>query len=145
MTHKTMLRTGIAGLALAACLAAASPVLAETVNFKANLAAAAEVPPNDSAATGTVTATFDTATKKLTWQGSYTGLSGAATAGHFHGPADPGKNASVAVPITASSSPFQGSADLTDAQAADLTAGKWYVNVHTEAHKGGEIRGQLTK
>jgi hypothetical protein len=145
MTHKTMLHTGIGGLALAACLAAASPVLAETVNFKANLAAAAEVPPNDSAATGTVTATFDTATKKLTWQGSYTGLSGAATAGHFHGPADPGKNAGVAVPITASSSPFQGSADLTDAQAADLTAGKWYVNVHTEAHKGGEIRGQLTK
>jgi hypothetical protein len=144
MTHKTMLRTGIAGLALAACLAA-SPVLAETVNFKASLAAATEVPPNDSAATGAVTATLDTATKKLTWQGTYSGLSGAATAGHFHGPADPGKNAGVAVPITASSSPFQGSADLTDAQVADLTAGKWYVNVHTEAHKGGEIRGQLTK
>jgi hypothetical protein len=143
MNH-TMLRTGIAGLALAACLAAA-PVFAETVTFKANLAAATEVPPNDSAATGTVTATLDTSTKKLTWQGSYSGLSGAATAGHFHGPADPGKNAGVAVPITASSSPFQGSADLTDAQVADLTAGKWYVNVHTEAHKGGEIRGQLTK
>jgi hypothetical protein len=143
MSH-TLLRTGIAGLALAACLAAA-PVFAETVTFKANLAAATEVPPNDSAATGTVTATLDTATKKLTWQGSYSGLSGAATAGHFHGPADPGKNAGVAVPITASSSPFQGSADLTDAQVADLTAGKWYVNVHTEAHKGGEIRGQLTK
>jgi hypothetical protein len=143
MTH-TMLRTGIAGLALAACLAA-SPVLAETVTFKATMAAATEVPPNDSAATGAVTATLDTATKKLTWQGSYSGLTGAATAGHFHGPADPGKNAGVAVPITASTSPFQGSADLTDAQAADLMAGKWYVNVHTEAHKGGEIRGQLTK
>jgi hypothetical protein len=145
MTHKTMLRTGIGGLALAACLAAASPVLAETVTFKASLAAATEVPPNDSKATGAVTATLDTATKKLTWQGTYSGLSGAPTAGHFHGPADPGKNAGVAVPITASASPFQGSADLTDAQVADLTAGKWYVNVHTEAHKGGEIRGQLTK
>jgi hypothetical protein len=139
-----MLRTGFA-VAVAACFASASPVLAETVTFKANLAASSEVPANDSAATGTATATYDTATKKLTWQGTYSGLSGAATAGHFHGPADPGKNASVAVPITATSSPFQGSADLTDAQAADLMAGKWYLNIHTEAHKGGEIRGQVTK
>ncbi len=145
MTQKTVLRTSIAGLALAACLAAASPLLAETVTYKANLAAAAEVPPNDSPATGTVTVTFDTATKKLTWQGSYTGLSGPATAGHFHGPADPGKNAGVAVPITPNTSPLQGSADLTDAQAADLMGGKWYVNIHTDAHKGGEIRGQVVK
>jgi hypothetical protein len=112
MTQTTILRAGIAGLALTACLAA-SPVLAETVTLKANLAAASEVPPNDSAATGNVTVNFDTASKKATWQGTYTGLSGAATAGHFHGPAEPGKNAGVAVPITASSSPFQGSADLT--------------------------------
>jgi hypothetical protein len=145
MTQKTILLTSIAGLALAACLAAASPLLAETVTYKANLAAAAEVPPNDSPATGTVTVTFDTATKKLTWQGSYTGLSGPATAGHFHGPADPGKNAGVAVPIAPNTSPLQGSADLTDAQAADLMAGKWYVNIHTDAHKGGEIRGQVVK
>src|ERR1700676_5301766 len=99
MTQRTILYTSIAGLALATCLAAASPVLAETVNLKAKLASAAEVPPNDSAATGTVTITFDTATKKATWQGNYSGLSGPATAGHFHGPADPGKNASVVVPI----------------------------------------------
>lgn len=145
MTQLTMLRTSIAGLALVACLSSASPLLAETVTYKANLAAATEVPPNDSKATGSVTATYDTATKKLTWQGTYSGLSGPATAGHFHGPADPGKNAGVAIPITATSSPFQGSADLTDAQAADLTAGKWYVNIHTEAHKGGEIRGQVMK
>jgi hypothetical protein len=145
MTRKTILHTSIVGVVLATCLAAASPLLAETLTMKANLAAAAEVPPNDSPATGTVTVTFDTGTKKLTWQGSYSGLSGPATAGHFHGPADPGKNAGVAVPITPNTSPLQGSADLTDAQAADLMAGKWYVNIHTEAHKGGEIRGQITK
>jgi CHRD domain len=143
MTQLTMLRTSIAGLALVACFA--SPALAETMTFKANLAAATEVPPNDSAATGAATVTFDTATKKLSWQGTYSGLSGPATAGHFHGPADPGKNASVAVPIVATASPFQGSVDLTDAQAADLMAGKWYLNIHTEAHKGGEIRGQVVK
>jgi hypothetical protein len=146
MTQAKTLLTSMAGMALAACLAAVSPALAETVTLKANLASSAEVPANDSAATGAVTITFDTASKKLTWQGNYSGLSGPATAGHFHGPAEPGKNAGVAVPINeAKSSPFQGSAELTDAQAADLMSGKWYVNIHTDAHKGGEIRGQVTK
>ena len=64
---------------------------------------------------------------------------------HFHGPAEPGKNAGVAVPITPATSGSEGSATLTDAQTADLLAGKYYVNVHTEANKGGEIRGQVTK
>ena len=40
-------------------------------------------------------------------------------------------------------SPLQGSATLTDAQAADLMAGRWYVNIHTAANPNGEIRGQL--
>jgi hypothetical protein len=146
MTQAKILLTSMAGLALAACLAAVSPALAETITYKANLASSAEVPANDSAATGTVTITYDTGSKKLTWQGNYSGLSGPATAGHFHGPADPGKNAGVVIPITdAKNSSFQGSADLTDAQAADLMSGKWYVNIHTDAHKGGEIRGQVIK
>jgi hypothetical protein len=145
MTQVKTVLTSIAGLALASCLATASPALAETVAFKANLASSAEVPPNDSPATGAATITYDTGSKKLTWQGTYSGLSGAPTAGHFHGPAETGKNAGVAVPITAASSPFQGSADLTDAQAADLMAGRWYLNIHTDAHKGGEIRGQVVK
>ena len=139
-----VLRSGLPGVALAACVFA-SPVFAETVSFKADLKASEEVPPNDSKATGTVTATYDTANKKLTWKGNYSGLTGPATMAHFHGPAEPGKNAGVAVPITPSASPFENSANLTDAQAADLLAGRWYVNVHTAAHPGGEIRGQLAK
>jgi hypothetical protein len=64
----------------------------------------------------------------------------------LHGPADPGQNADVAVPFEGElASPIKGSATLTDAQAADLQAGKYYVNIHTEANKGGEIRGQVTK
>jgi hypothetical protein len=42
-------------------------------------------------------------------------------------------------------SPIKGSATLTDAQIAQLEAGKWYVNIHTDANKGGEIRGQLVR
>ena len=54
--------------------------------------------------------------------------------------------AGVAVPIAnIASSPAEGSATLTDAQAADLAAGKYYVNIHTAANPGGEIRGQVTK
>jgi hypothetical protein len=64
---------------------------------------------------------------------------------HFHGPAEPGKNAGVAVPFKDPASGAEGSATLTDAQAADLMAGKYYINVHTAANPGGEIRGQVTK
>jgi hypothetical protein len=139
------LRTAVAALACATALAVASPAMAAVVNFKADLKGASEVPPNNSAGSGQVTATYDTSTKKLSWKGSYSGLSGPATAAHFHGPAQSGKNAGVAVPISPNTSPFQGSATLTDAQAADLMGGQWYVNVHTAANKAGEIRGQLMK
>ena len=145
MIGPTFLRSGLPGVVLAACVVFASPAVAETISFKADLKASGAVPPNDSKGTGAVTATYDTASKKLTWKGNYSGLTGPATMAHFHGPAEPGKNAGVAVPITPSTSPFENSANLTDAQAADLLAGRWYVNVHTAAHPGGEIRGQLVK
>ena len=99
-----------------------------------------------AAATGTADIDYDPATKKLSWKLSYSGLTGNATAAHFHGPAEAGKNAGVAVAIpNAGKSPAEGSATLTDAQASDLAAGKYYVNVHTQANPGGEIRGQVTK
>src|SRR5215468_11271398 len=77
---------------------------------------------------------------------TYYGLTGNATAAHFHGPADPDKTAGVIVPVQGSvASPIDGTATLTDTQAADLLAGKWYFNIHTEANWPGEIRGQVTK
>jgi len=52
----------------------------------------------------------------------------------------------VTVPIMgADKGSFEGAATLTDTQAEDLMAGKWYVNIHTATYKAGEIRGQLTK
>jgi hypothetical protein len=137
-------RTIATGIACAALLALASPAMAETMNFKADLNASNEVPPNDSKGTGSVTATYDSASKKLSWKGSYSGLTGPATAAHFHA-GEKGKNGGVAIPIAPATSPLEGSATLNDQQAADLMAGKLYVNVHTAAHKGGEIRGQMTK
>ena len=131
------------GLALAMTAALASAAFAETVSYKADLKASNEVPVNTSTGTGSVAATFDTASKKLNWTVTFSGLTGAATAAHFHGPAAAGTNAGVAVPVPGTASPLAGSATLTDAQAADLKAGKWYVNVHTAANKDGEIRGQV--
>lgn len=140
----SIFKSTLAVLACASALAIAAPAMAANVNLKADLKASAEVPPTDSKGSGSVTATFDTASKKLSWKGSYKDLTGPATAAHFHA-GEPGKNGGVVVPISPSNSPFEGSATLTDAQAADVMAGKWYVNVHTAANKGGEIRGQLTK
>jgi CHRD domain len=137
-------RTMLATLALGATVAFAGPAFAD--KMKASLNGKSEVPANTSAATGTADIDYDAATKKLSWKLTYTGLSGPATAAHFHGPAEAGKNAGVAVAIpNAGTSPVEGSATLTDAQAADLTAGKYYVNVHTAANPGGEIRGQVMK
>ena len=137
-------RTALATLALGATVALTGPAFAD--KMKVILDSKSEVPPNTSAGTGTADVDFDAASKKLTWKLTYSGLSGPATAAHFHGPAEAGKNAGVAVAIpNASSSPAEGSATLTDAQAADLAAGKYYVNVHTAANPGGEIRGQVTK
>ncbi|MBI3704805.1 MAG: CHRD domain-containing protein [Rhizobiales bacterium] len=140
-----VLRSTLAALACATALVLASPSMAAMVNLKADLKASSEVPPNTSTGSGTLTATYDDASKKLTWKGNVSGLSGPATAAHFHA-GEAGKNGAVAVPIAgADKGAFEGSATLTDAQAADMLAGKWYVNIHTAANKGGEIRGQLTK
>jgi len=111
--------------------------------LSATLDAKSEVPPTTSAGTGKATMTLDKGTKMLSWEISYSGLSGPATAAHFHGPAAAGANAGVEVPITVSDSPMKGSATLTDAQMADFLAGKIYINIHTAANKGGEIRGQV--
>ena len=142
----TILRSALAALVCVGALALATPSMAAMVNLKADMKASNEVPPNDSKGSGTLTATYDETSKKLTWKGSIKDLSGPATAAHFHGPAESGTTAGVAVPITgAEKDSFEGSATLTDAQAADMMAGKWYVNVHTAANKAGELRGQLTK
>jgi hypothetical protein len=136
----------LAALGVSAALFAVSPAMAEMVKMSATLEASQEVPPNDSAGTGMVDATFDTETKMLDWTVEYADLTGPATAAHFHGPAAAGENAPPMVPLSGDlASPMKGSATLTDEQAAALTEGKVYFNIHTAANKGGEIRGQLEK
>ena len=136
-------RITLATLAIGAAVGFAGPAFAD--KMKATLDGKSEVPPNTSAATGTADIDYDPASKKLSWKLTYSGLSGPATAAHFHGPAAAGANAGVKVPIPNTASGSEGSATLNDEQAADLVAGKYYVNVHTAANPGGEIRGQVMK
>ncbi len=115
-----------------------------STDFTAVLSGQQEVPPVASNGAGTLTASVNKFTRVLTWKLNYAGLSGPVTMAHFHGPASAGQNAGVALglsnPVV---SPASGEASLTVGQFADLMAGKWYVNLHTAQHPGGEIRGQL--
>ena len=134
-----------AALALAAIMASAGMAAAEEMKFTAELSPASEVPPVESGGTGMADITYDTESMELTWTVEFSGLSGPATAAHFHGPAAEGENAGPTVPIEGMESPLTGSATLTEEQATQLMDGMWYVNVHTEANPDGEIRGQVTK
>jgi hypothetical protein len=136
----------LSALAISASILCASPALADMVKMTATLDGAQQNPPVTTKGKGTATLNFNTATKKLRWTVRYSGLGGPATAAHIHGPAAKGENADPVVPFKGKlKSPIKGSATLTDAQAADLEAGKYYVNVHTAANPDGEIRGQIEK
>ncbi len=127
-------------LALGACMT--TPEAPKMPTYTATLAPGAGI---TSTGKGAGTFTYDPATHMLTYNVTYEGLTGPAVAAHIHGPADPGASGPPVVPFAnAGVSPITGTATLSDAQAADLAAGKWYVNVHTAANKGGEIRGQIT-
>ena len=114
--------------------------------YRATLSAAQEVPPVSSPGTGTAEVVVNPSTMAMTYRVTYAGLTGPATAGHIHGPASPGQNAGVKIPFSnVARSPVTGSATLTAEQYADLKGGRYYVNIHTAAHPGGEIRGQLAR
>jgi CHRD domain len=115
---------GIAALLMMVVWVTGSPAHAETVIFKAELRASNQTPPNDTKGTGSVAASYDTNTKVMNWKGTHSGLTGNATSAHFHGPAEAGRYADVAIWISTRGTPlpssFECQAGLTDAQAASL-------------------------
>jgi CHRD domain len=134
----------VAALAIIAVLAAGA-AQAEIVHFGATLAGADEVPANTTAGHGEFSGELETVEGVLVYRATYTGLTGAATMAHLHGPAAPGSNAPPVVAVKDASSPISGTSILTPQQMDDLMAGKWYFNVHSAAHPGGEIRGQVKR
>lgn len=142
--YGTFLRaTLIAGVASAALAGCGMMSKSNTASFSGAMNAASEVPPNMTRGSGMAEAWLNRDTNVLKYKITYSGLSGPATAGHFHGPAAAGANAGVVLPFARAESPIEGQATLTPAQAADLLAGKWYANIHTAANPAGEIRGQM--
>ena len=135
----------LAAVAITGCGMMGRKSPSNMVALTTQLRGANEVPPNASQGSGSVDAVLNKDTNLLRWKVNYTGLTGPATAAHFHGPANVGANAGVALPWPGPiKSPMEGSATLTQAQAADLIAGRWYANIHTAANPGGEVRGQMT-
>ena len=121
---------------------------AALLEFSVTIDASQTVPPNGSAGTGTATVTVDDVSNQLCWDISWSGLSGAATAMHFHGPAAAGANAGVQVntgAISGLTSPSNGCSAITALQITDLANDLWYINIHTAANPGGEIRGQVVE
>ena len=117
-------------------------------SFNITLAGSHEVPSNPSTGLGNLTGTYDDATNTLSFNLVFTGLASPTTVAHFHGPAAPGVNASPVIafagfPVGVTSGSYSNSYVLTAAQETQLLSGLWYVNIHTTASPGGEIRGQL--
>lgn len=134
-------------LTLASFLVLASLSTAQVLIYEFNLSGLQENPPVITAGTGEATVTLDTNSFLLTWDVTYQDLSSGVTLAHFHGPAAPGSNASPFVnmaPTTgATSGTMLGDATLTETQAQWIMDGLAYINIHTEDHGGGELRGQV--
>jgi uncharacterized protein (TIGR03118 family) len=112
--------------------------------FTAYLDAASETPPTGEAGTGIAALSLEGT--NLSYYVSFSGLTGPATAGHIHAPATPLVSAGVMIPFTvpaATSGIISGKTTLTQDQLTNFINGLCYVNIHTAAHGGGEIRGQI--
>jgi len=92
---------------------------------------------------GLATITLDDVTKQLSWDINWGGLLGSPSAMHFHGAALPNQHAGVEIGTGVVGPPVIGNAILDPGQESDLLAGLWYLNLHTSAFPGGEIRGQV--
>jgi hypothetical protein len=105
---------------------------------------ASEETPTGSSGIGRGVLTF--IGNRLFYEIQYSGLSSNAIAAHIHGPASTTNSAGVLVGLNTPSGTegtISGSLTLTPQELAFILAGKTYINLHTEAHQGGEIRGQI--
>ncbi len=136
-------------LSILAVIATALPAHAESILFLAALDQDQTEPKAAAVAQakGSASVTFDTNTNILNWTVSSSGLSSKLTGAHIHGPAGPGEAAGVVINIGEGGlgASILNQTTITAAQAEDLLAGKWYINLHTDQNKPGEIRGQLER
>ncbi len=137
---------------LALVLIAQKVSLATVFTIRIAVEATQEVPPNPSTAVGALNGTYDDVTRVLDFDLIFTGLLSPTTAAHFHAPAPEGVIGPIVInlvpdgfPLGVTSGAFARSYVLTVAQGIQIVGGLFYVNIHTAAFPGGEIRGQLTE
>lgn len=155
MIKRLLLASIAAGAAQIGLASAQPPVAAQTAQYTCGLQGSNEVPATTSTATGTFTATLDEGAKTVSWSLSVPAITN-ATLAHIHagptgvnGPPVVTLFTSVpagAITISATSGPADIGGPYTgnwEGFVAALKAGDVYVNVHTVANPGGEIRGQV--
>lgn len=136
------LTTAAAPLALAATLA----LPAQAQVFKGSFVADGAQSGTGSPATCPLTVTLDQGGGVAFADGQYTGLLGTASVAHIHGPAAPGQNAGVLVSLNVSggtSGTLSGGGNANAATQGHLLGGMTYVNIHSAAFPGGEIRAHI--
>ena len=148
---KSLLLSLLAISALAFSCKKDEPVVAadKIYQVSATLSGANEVPAVTTSATGTTTGTYNQTTKILSITTTYSGIT--PTAGHIHTqvvPTNATKSGGVTFGFTSLASPIvfptTTPVPLTAEQEANLLNGIMYVNIHSAANPGGEIRGNLS-
>jgi hypothetical protein len=122
------------------------------------MSGAQEVPPRATPGTGQFRVTVDDRndqnpnTNMFSWDVTFANLTAPILDAHFHGPAQPGMNAPVRVPIINSLvgprstlGALRGAANITAEDFRQLSNGLWYANIHTPTYPPGEIRGQVIR
>lgn len=120
----------------------------KTYTISGNASGSQEVPAVTTSATGTLSGSYNARTNLLTYNITWTGLSGNVVVAHFHGPANTGVSANPIHDISISTNGMTGSTSasvtLADSTESHLLNGRLYYNLHTVLHPAGEIRGQVS-
>jgi hypothetical protein len=115
---------------------------AKPAAYVATLESAQVLPPGSSSALGKATFTIDTARNRLSYTIAINNLEGVEQSAQIHGPAARGA-AAAALHTLPAGNPKAGIWQYSESIEPDLLAGRTYVEIVTDAHPGGELRGQI--
>lgn len=107
------------------------------------------VPAVTGTGSATISGTYNDRTNILTYNTTWTGLTGAPTSGGFYTGASGTVGTEVGTAWTipggaTGTGNLSGTITLTDAQESDLLGGQWYYSYGTATNIAGEVRGQIT-
>ena len=136
-----------ASLALASLLALSGSLQAQNLTYDVCFSGSQEVPAVATGGTALASVSLNVSTGGVVVNGSYSGLNGAQTLAHIH-LAPVGANGPAIVTLSGSGGTggfFSGVGTLTAPQVTSMLAGDTYINIHSAAHAGGELRGQIVQ